>query len=85
MATTDPCLRCGTAMDVMGVTTFRTGGMRGPWSLFLSGWADLREDLLPLGILVCGSCGYVELRVPESLPADAEETPDAYPGGPSDV
>jgi len=70
MATNDECLRCGETMEIAGVQDFRTGGTPGGLRRMVSGgqWAQVDEDLLPLGVLVCGSCGYVELRVPESLP-----------------
>jgi hypothetical protein len=80
MATTDACLRCGTEMDVVGVEDFRTGGTPGGLRRMVAGgrWAQVTEDLLPLGIMVCGECGYVEFRVPESMPdEDVDTTADA--------
>jgi hypothetical protein len=77
------CLRCGDPMDVVGIEDFRTGGTPGGLRRMVAGgtWAQVTEDLLPLGIMVCGSCGYVELRVPESLPEAPEAPADPFPEG----
>ena len=58
------CLRCRTELRSGGVHEFRTGGTIGGWKLLFGEWAELGEDKLPLELLGCPSCGFVELRVP---------------------
>ena len=60
----DRCLRCGSALQSMGVEQFRTGGTSGGWKLLFGEWAELGEQLLPLELLACPSCRRVEARVP---------------------
>ena len=58
------CLRCGGALQSMGIDEFRTGGTTGGWKLLVGEWAELGEEMLRLEVFACGSCGKVELRVP---------------------
>jgi hypothetical protein len=64
MVASDGCLRCGTAMESVGVHRFRTGGTTGGWKLLAGEFAELGEDMLPLAVFVCTNCGYTELRYP---------------------
>lgn len=57
------CLRCGAAIQSMGVEEFRVGGTTGGWKLLVGEWAELGEEMLKLEVLACGSCGKVELRM----------------------
>ncbi len=59
------CPRCRTEMLSAGVRKFRTGGTGGGWKLIFGEWAELGEDMLPLEVLGCPDCRYVELRAPE--------------------
>lgn len=63
---TDPngCLRCGNALQSIGVEQFRIGGSSGGWKLLFGEWAELGEDLLSLEVLACTRCRRVEMRVP---------------------
>jgi hypothetical protein len=58
------CLRCGGVLQSMGVEEFRTGGTSGGWKLLVGEWAELGEEMLKLEVLACGSCGFVEMRMP---------------------
>jgi hypothetical protein len=58
------CLRCGGALQSMGVEEFRVGGTSGGWKLLVGEWAELGEEMLKLEVLACGSCGFVEMRMP---------------------
>jgi len=49
----------------MGVDEFRVGGTTGGWKLLFGEWAELGEGTLRLEVFACGSCGKVELRVPQ--------------------
>jgi hypothetical protein len=40
---------------------FRTGGMKGIWQAFLGETAQLDEELLPVTVYLCPSCGRMEL------------------------
>jgi hypothetical protein len=48
----------------MGQVTFRTGGTTGGTNFFFSPWTELSEDVMPLEVLACATCGRVEMRVP---------------------
>jgi hypothetical protein len=58
------CLRCGNALQSIGVEQFRVGGSSGGWKLLFGEWAELGEDLLALDVLACTQCRRVEMRVP---------------------
>jgi hypothetical protein len=58
------CPRCGTTMQSMGVEKFRVGGSSGGWKLLFGEWAELGEEMIPLELLACQDCHYVELRWP---------------------
>ena len=60
----DACLRCGAAMTNTGVHKVRMGGTSGGMKLLFGEWAELSEEMLPLELLACPTCRYVELRVP---------------------
>ena len=62
----DACLRCGAALESMGVEQFRVGGTSGGWKMLFGEWAELGEQMLPLEAFSCSSCRRVELRVPSS-------------------
>jgi hypothetical protein len=47
----------------MGVERFRVGGTSGGWKLLFGEWAELGEQMLPLELLACGRCRWVEMRV----------------------
>ena len=61
----DVCLRCGAPIQSMGVDEFRVGGTTGGWKLLFGEWAEVGEGMLRLEVFACGSCGKVELRVPQ--------------------
>ena len=58
------CLACRLPLTFVGVREFRTGGSGGLTTFFLGEWAEISEDLLPLAIWGCTSCGRVELFLP---------------------
>jgi hypothetical protein len=58
------CLRCGAAIQSMGIEEFRVGGTTGGWKLLFGELAELGEGMLKLELFACGSCGNVEFRVP---------------------
>jgi hypothetical protein len=58
------CLRCGGALQSMGVEEFRVGGTSGGWKLLFGEWAELGEGFLRLEVLACSTCGFVETRMP---------------------
>ena len=60
----DACLRCGAALESLGVEQFRVGGTSGGWKLLFGEWAELGEGMLDLEVWACRACGRVELRVP---------------------
>ena len=57
------CLRCGGALQSMGVEEFRVGGTSGGWKLLVGECAELGEQMLKLETLACGTCGKIELRL----------------------
>jgi hypothetical protein len=61
----DVCLRCGGPIQSMGIEEFRVGGSTGGWKLLFGEWAEVGEGMLKLEVFACGSCGKVELRVPQ--------------------
>jgi hypothetical protein len=69
--TGDGCMRCQTPMESLGVEGFRTNGTTEAWSDLVGEWADPSKDTLPLEVLACRSCGYVELRRPQPQTATA--------------
>ena len=64
--TADACLRCGQPLWTFGEQEFRVGGSKGGWKMVVGEWAELGEDMVPLEMLACRSCGKVELRVPDA-------------------
>jgi hypothetical protein len=44
----DACLRCGSALQSVGVEEFRVGGSSGGWKLLFGEWAEVGEELLSL-------------------------------------
>jgi hypothetical protein len=52
----------------MGVEQFRIGGTSGGWKFFFGELAELGEQMIPLEMFGCSSCGHVELRRPGSEP-----------------
>jgi hypothetical protein len=56
------CLRCGAAIESMGIEEFRTGGTSGGIKLLIGEWGELGEQKLPFELLVCPSCRYTEFR-----------------------
>ena len=65
-ATADPnaCLRCGATLRSLGVEPFRTGGHVGAAKFFLGELGEIGEAFVPLEVLVCDACRYVEFRAP---------------------
>jgi hypothetical protein len=61
----DACLRCGAALETLGVEDFRVGGTTGGWKLLFGEWAELGEGMLKLEVRACTTCRTVDLRVPE--------------------
>ena len=59
------CLRCKRELLLIGTPGFRIGGTSGPAHLLFGNWAELGESTVPFEVLACGSCGHVELRLPE--------------------
>ena len=57
------CLRCGSAVESLGIHDFRTGGTTGGWKLLVGEWAELGENMFPLEVRACRACGQVELRL----------------------
>ncbi|HEY6057341.1 MAG TPA: hypothetical protein VIV06_04875 [Candidatus Limnocylindrales bacterium] len=60
----DECLRCGGAIESLGVERFRSGGTTGGWKLLFGEWAELGEATIDFEVLACRACGHVELRIP---------------------
>ena len=58
------CLRCGEAVELLGIESFRVGGVSGGWHLLGGALADLGEGMLDLEVFACPRCRKVELRVP---------------------
>jgi hypothetical protein len=58
------CLRCGQALELMGIEQFRVGGSSGGWKLLFGELAELGEDMLELEVFACPYCRKVELRAP---------------------
>ncbi len=58
------CLRCGEALEPVGIETFRVGGTSGGWGLVFGQLAELDEGTLDLEVFACRACRKVELRVP---------------------
>jgi hypothetical protein len=57
-------------MQFLGQLPIRTGGLKGPWHLFLGEWADVMEGVLPLDVYRCSQCKRVEFfDLDLSLPA----------------
>lgn len=56
------CLRCGTAIESMGIEEFRTGGTSGGLKLLIGEWGELGEQKLPFELLVCPLCRFTEFR-----------------------
>jgi hypothetical protein len=61
----DACIRCGGNLESYGVEKLRTGGSSGGWKLLFGELAELGEDLIPLELLACATCGSVEFRLPQ--------------------
>lgn len=60
------CLRCGAALQSIGIEQFRIGGTSGGWKLVFGEMAELGEGLLALDVLACTGCRKVEMRVPSN-------------------
>jgi hypothetical protein len=60
----DACLRCGSALQSIGIEDFRVGGTSGGWKLLFGEWAELGEGMLKLEVRACTNCRTVDLRVP---------------------
>jgi hypothetical protein len=60
------CLRCGAALQSIGIEQFRIGGTSGGWKLLFGEMAELGEGLLSLDVLACTRCRKVEMRVPSN-------------------
>jgi hypothetical protein len=58
------CLRCGEAVQLVGVESFRVGGTSGGWKLLFGELAELGEGMIDFEIFACPRCRKVELRVP---------------------
>jgi len=63
---TKPCTACNKDLTFAGVRNFRTGGGGGIATFLLGSWAGASEELLPLAIYGCTSCGRVELFLPST-------------------
>lgn len=70
------CLRCQGDLRSMGVSDIRVGGVSGGWQFLFGNWAEVSEDVLPLEILVCRTCGKIELRVPGAPASNAGTSGD---------
>ena len=60
----DACLRCGGALESIGVEEFRVGGTTGGWKLLFGEWAELGEGKLRFEVRACTTCRTVDLRAP---------------------
>ena len=69
--TGDGCMRCQTPMESLGVENLRTNGTPSEVTPLVGEWPDLGENTLPLEVLTCRNCGYVEFRRPLPQPANA--------------
>ena len=58
------CLRCGEAVELVGVEGFRVGGSSGGVKLLVGAFANLGEAMIDFEIFACPHCRKVELRVP---------------------
>ncbi|HEX7492029.1 MAG TPA: hypothetical protein VF337_10040 [Candidatus Limnocylindrales bacterium] len=58
------CLRCGVALQVVGVESFRVCGTSGGWHMIFGNLADLGEGTLDFEVFACPNCRKVEFRVP---------------------
>jgi hypothetical protein len=67
----DGCMRCQTPMESLGIGGFRANGTSEAWNDLVGEWTDPEKDTLPLEVLTCRNCGYVELRRPLPEPATA--------------
>ena len=73
MDTTKPvptCPACRGQLQRLGQVPVRVGGSSGGWSLLLGDWADMSEQVWPLDVYRCGTCGRLEFYDHDlSLPA----------------
>ena len=67
----DGCMRCQTPMESLGIGGFRANGTSEAWNDLVGEWTDPGKEMLPLEVLTCRNCGYVELRRPLPEPATA--------------
>jgi hypothetical protein len=67
--TGDGCMRCQTPMESLGVAGLRRKSTDGDWTSLVGDWSSLDGETLPLELLTCRNCGYVELRRPLPEPA----------------
>ena len=65
------CVRCGAALETLGIEEFRVGGTTGGWKLLFGEWAELGEGKLKLEVRACTTCRTVDLRVPATYPDGA--------------
>jgi len=64
------CVACNTDLTYAGTKNFRTGGSGGLTTFFLGQWAEASEDLLPLALYGCATCGRIELFLPSAAPTE---------------
>lgn len=62
------CVACSHDLKFAGIKEFRTGGSGGLTTFFLGQWAEASEDLLPLALYGCTSCGRIEFFLPSAAP-----------------
>lgn len=60
------CLRCGVAVELVGIESFRVGGTSGGWKMLFGELAELGEGMMDFEVFACPRCRKVELRVPVS-------------------
>jgi hypothetical protein len=61
----EPCLRCRTELQSLGLTELRTGGSGGAWKLIFGELAELGEGTMKVEMLACPQCRRLELRLPQ--------------------
>ncbi|MDB4942639.1 MAG: hypothetical protein JWP97_2173 [Labilithrix sp.] len=68
MGETRPCETCKHPLTFGGIRNFRTGGQGGLGTFFFGQWAEASEELLPLAIWGCTTCGRIQLFLPTVTP-----------------
>ena len=61
------CHSCGTEMQFVQKTPFRTGGTTGKWKLMFGDLAELGEGMLIFDVHICPSCGEIRLLADELM------------------